>query len=192
MRFPRLLLAAALAAATPALATAAAYEIDARHTQVLFVYSHFGMSNITGRFMEVSGTFDFDPANPAASRIDVTIPIATVSTGVPKLDAHLQSEDFFDAAKYPTATFKSTAVTAAGEGRWNVAGDLTLHGVTQPVTLAVKLNYAGPHPMSQAPSAGFDAATTIKRSDFGITGMLPNVPDEVHIRITMEAKAPKA
>jgi polyisoprenoid-binding protein YceI len=192
MRLHRLLLATALALATPAFAAAAPYEIDARHTQVLFEYSHFGLSHITGRFMEVSGTFDFDPANPAASRIEVAIPIATVSTGVPKLDEHLQSPDFFDAASFPTATFRSTSVTAAGEGRWNVAGELTLHGVTRPVTLAVKVNYAGPHPMSKAPVAGFDATTTIRRSEFGISGMLPNVPDEVRIRITMEAKGPRA
>jgi polyisoprenoid-binding protein YceI len=192
---PRLrtaLLAAALAVAGPAFAAPVPYEIDARHTQVLFVYSHFGLSNITGRFTDVGGTFAFDPADPAASRIEVTIPIASVSTGVPKLDAHMASADMFDAAQFPTATFKSTSVTAAGEGRWNVAGDLTLHGVTKPVTLAVKVNYAGPHPMSKAPVAGFDAATVIKRSDFGITYMLPGVPDEVHIRITMEAKGPKA
>jgi polyisoprenoid-binding protein YceI len=190
MRLRTLVLALALAAA-PAFAAPVAYEIDARHTQVHFTYSHFGLSNISGRFTGVTGTFDFDPADPAASRIVATIPIDTVSTGVDKLDTHLESPDFFDAAKYPTATFTSTAVTAAGAGKWKVAGDFTLHGVTKPVVLDVVVNYAGPHPMNKAPVAGFDATTTIRRSEFGITGMLPNVPDEIAIRITMEARGPK-
>jgi polyisoprenoid-binding protein YceI len=159
---------------------------------VLFTYSHFGLSNITGRFGDVSGTFAFDAANPAASSIQVTIPIASVSMGVPKLDEHLKSPDFFDAAQYPDATFASNAVTAAGEGRWKVAGDLTLHGVTKPVVLDVTVNYVGPHPMNKAPVAGFDATTTIRRSDFGVDRMIPGVPDEVRIRITLEAKGPKA
>jgi polyisoprenoid-binding protein YceI len=187
------LLALALAALSmPAFAATVPYEIDGRHTQVLFTYSHFGLSNITGRFGDVSGTFAFDAANPAASSIKVTIPIASVSMGVPKLDEHLKSPDFFDAAQFPEATFASNAVTAAGEGRWKVAGDLTLHGVTKPVVLDVKVNYVGPHPMNKAPVAGFDATTTIRRSEFGVDRMIPGVPDEVGIRITLEARGPKA
>jgi polyisoprenoid-binding protein YceI len=193
MTFPRApLFALALAlAAAPAVAAPVAYEIDGRHTQVLFTYSHFGLSNITGRFGDVSGTIAFDAADPAASRVDVKIPIASVSTGVPKLDEHLQSPDFFDAARYPTATFTSTAVTAAGEGKWQVAGNLSLHGVTRPAVLDATTNFVGPHPMNKAPVAGFDATTTIKRSEFGVDRMIPGVPDEVRIRITVEAKGPK-
>ena len=186
-----LLLAAALAFAAPASAATAAYEIDGRHTQVHFTWSHFGVSNLSGRFDEVKGTFAFDPANPAASSINVTIPIDSVSTGVAKLDTHLESPDFFDAAQFPEATFASTKVTAAGEGKWKVEGNLTLHGVTKPVVLDVTVNYIGPHPMSKAPVAGFDATTTIKRSDFGISYLLPGVPDDIHIRISMETKGPK-
>ena len=192
LAFRATLLALALTAlSTPVFAAAVPYEIDARHTQVLFTYSHFGLSNITGRFSDVTGTIAFDVANPAASSVNVTIPVDSVSTGVPKLDEHLQSPDFFDAATYPTATFKSTAVTVAGEGHWKVAGDLTLHGVTRPVVLDATTNFVGPHPMSKAPAAGFDATTTIKRSEFGIDGMIPGVPDDVRIRITVEAKGPK-
>jgi polyisoprenoid-binding protein YceI len=189
--FRTALLALALAASAPALAAPVAYEIDSRHTQVFFTYSHFGLSNISGRFDDVKGTIAFDAADPAASRLEVTIPIDTVSTGVAKLDEHLESPDFFDAAKFPTATFTSTSVAAAGEGKWKVAGDLALHGVTRPVVLDVTTNYVGPHPMSKAPVAGFDATTTIKRSEFGIDRMIPGVPDEVAIRITLEAKGPK-
>jgi polyisoprenoid-binding protein YceI len=187
-----LLVLALAALSPPVFAAAVAYEIDARHTQVLFTYSHFGLSNITGRFGDVGGTFAFDAANPAASSIKVTIPIASVSMGVAKLDEHLKSPDFFDAARFPEATFASNAVTAAGEGRWKVAGDLTLHGVTKPVVLDVKVNYVGPHPMNKAPVAGFDATTTIRRSEFGVDRMIPGVPDEVGIRITLEARGPKA
>ena len=193
MRAPRLaILAAALAFAAPAFAATTAYEIDARHTQVFFTYSHFGLSNISGRFTDIGGTFDFDPVKPTDSRITATIPIASIDTGVEKLDAHMQAPDMFDAEKYPTATFTSTSVTGVADNRLKVAGDLTLHGVTRPVVLDVTVNYVGPHPMSKAPAAGFDATTTIKRSDFGIDYMLPGVPDEVSIRITMEAKAKKA
>jgi polyisoprenoid-binding protein YceI len=193
MRAPRLaILAAALALATPAFAATAAYEIDARHTQVFFTYSHFGLSNISGRFTEVGGTFDFDPANPLASRITATIPIDSVSTGVEDLDKHLESPDFFDAAAHPTATFTSTSVKGVADNRLQVAGDLTLHGVTKPVVLDVTVNYVGPHPRNQAPVAGFDATTTIKRSEFGIDRMIPGVPDDIAIRITMEAKGKKA
>jgi polyisoprenoid-binding protein YceI len=189
--FRTALLAFALAASSPAFAATAPYTIDANHTQVFFTYSHFGLSNITGRFDKVEGTFDFDAADPTVSRISVKIPIDTVSMGVPKLDTHLASPDFFDAAQFPHATFTSTSVTAAGAGKLKVAGDLTLHGVTRPVVLDVTVNYVGPHPMNKAPVAGFDATTTIKRSEFGIDGMIPGVPDEVSIRITMEARGPK-
>jgi polyisoprenoid-binding protein YceI len=189
-RTPLLALALALLAA-PALAAPVAYEIDGRHTQVLFTYSHFGLSNITGRFGDIDGTLAYDAADPGKSSVKVTIPIASVSMGVPKLDEHLKSPDFFDAAQFPDATFASTAVTVAGEGQWKVAGNLTLHGVTRPVVLDATTNFVGPHPMNKAPVAGFDATTTIKRSEFGVDRMIPGVPDEVRIRITVEAKGPK-
>jgi polyisoprenoid-binding protein YceI len=186
------LLALALAASGSAVAATVPYTIDARHTQVQFTYNHFGFSNITGRFDAISGTFDFDAADPAASRIAVTIPVDSLSTGVAKLDEHMKSPDMFDAAQFPTAAFTSTKVTADGPGKLNVAGDLTIHGVTRPAVLAVTVNGVGEHPMSHAQMAGFDATTTIKRSDFGIDYMVPDVGDEVRIHITMEAKVPKA
>jgi polyisoprenoid-binding protein YceI len=190
-RAPLLALAFATLSA-PVFAATVPYQIDPGHTQVLFTYSHFGLSHITGRFSDVSGTIDFDAANPASSSVQVTIPIDSLSTGVPKLDAHMKTPDMFDAAKFPTATFTSTSVQAGGEGRWKVAGTLTLHGVSKPVVLDATTNFVGPHPMNQAPAAAFDATATIKRSDFGIAYALPGVPDDVQIRITLEAKAPKA
>jgi polyisoprenoid-binding protein YceI len=150
-----------------------------------------GFSNITGRFDTVQGDFLFDPADPTKSSVSITIPISSMSTGVAKLDEHLQKPDFFDAATFPTATFKSTGVTAAGEGQLKVAGDLTIHGVTRPVVLDVTINKIGEHPMAKVPAAGFDATTTILRSDYGVGGYVPVVGDEVRIDITVEATLAK-
>src|SRR5690606_5108835 len=132
MKLKQFALAGLLALASlPALA-AHTYAIDPTHIQVESTYSHFGFSNITGRFDKVESEFTFDAADPTQSSVKVTIPVDSISTGVAKLDEHLLGADFFDAAKYPTATFTSTGVTVAGEGKLAVAGDLTLHGVTTP------------------------------------------------------------
>jgi polyisoprenoid-binding protein YceI len=189
--FKRLVLASLLALATFSAQAAESYTIDQTHTQVEFTYSHFGFSNITGRFDTVESEFLFDPQDPTQSSVKVTIPMASLSTGVEKLDTHLLSADFFDAEKYPTATFTSTGVTAAGEGRLQVAGDLSIHGVTRPVVLDVTINKIGEHPMAKTPAAGFDARTTIKRSDFGVGNYAPAVSDEVLIEITVESRLAK-
>ena len=192
MSLRTVLLAALLALATPALASPS-YVIDPTHTQVEFTYSHFGFSNITGRFDTVESEFHFDPARPTDARVKVTIPVASLSTGVEKLDQHLLGADFFDAQAFPTATFESTGVTAAGEGKLAVAGDLTIHGVTRPVVLDVTINKLGEHPMRKVPAAGFDARVEIKRSEFGIGNYAPAVSDEVTLEITVEAyQAPAA
>lgn len=188
MKLKQFALAGLFALATlPALA-ADTYTIDPTHTQVEFTYSHFGFSNITGRFDKVESEFTFDAADPTRSSVKVTIPVDSISTGVEKLDGHLLSADFFDAEKYPTATFTSTGVTVAGEGRLAVAGDLTIHGVTKPVVMDVTINKVGDHPMSKKPAAGFDASFDIKRSEFGVGGYAPAVSDEVRIEITVEAQ----
>ena len=189
--FKRLALASLLALATFAAQAADTYTIDPTHTQVEFTYSHFGFSNITGRFDAIESEFLFDPADPTQSSVKVTIPVASISTGVEKLDTHLLSADFFDAEKYPTAIFVSTGVTAAGEGQLKVAGDLTIHGITRPVVLDVTVNKVGEHPMAKTPAAGFDARTVIKRSDFGVGGYAPAVSDEVTIEITVESRLAK-
>ena len=184
------LLAAAFAAA-PAFA-ADAYKVDENHTQVLFSYSHFGMSHITGHFENVEGDFLFDAKDPTKSSIQVTVPIDTVSVGVKALDDELKSDMFFDAGQFPTATFQSTTVTSSGKDKLTVNGDLTIHGVTKPVSFDVTVNKVGTHPMRGVPAAGFDATATIKRSDFGVSKYVPNVSDEVTLHITMEAFMPKA
>jgi polyisoprenoid-binding protein YceI len=180
------------AAAAPAVAAPVEYVFDPTHTQIEFTYSHLGFSNITGRFDTVEGKLVYDPENPSASSAEATLQIASLDTGVDKLDAHLKASDFFDAEKFATATFKSTAVAAAGEGKLSLTGDLTIHGVTRPVTFDVTINKIAEHPMRKVPSAGFDATATIKRSDFGVGNYAPAISDEVTIEITVEANAPPA
>ena len=190
--FKRTLLVLALGLlGNAAFAKTTPYEIDSNHTQVQFTYNHFGFSDITDRFMQVTGEFNLDAADPTKSSISVSIPIAGLDTGVAKLDEHLKSPDFFDAAKFPTATFKSTKVEAAGTGKLKVSGDLTIHGVTKPVVLDVTINRIGEHPMMKVPSAGFDASVTLSRSDFGMANYVPAVSDAVKLQITMEAHAAK-
>ena len=184
-------LAAALAMVSSAAFAADPYQIDPNHTQVEYTYTHFGFSHITGHLNKVEGDFLFDAKDPTKSSIQVSIPIDTISVGVPDLDKELVSPAFFDAAKFPTATFQSTAVTSTGANKLAVAGDLTIHGVTKPVTLDVTVNKIGMHPMRGVAAAGFDATATIKRSDFGVALYVPNMSDEVTLHITMEAFAPK-
>ena len=187
----RLVLATLIAAASFSAQAADKYDIDPTHTQVQFTYNHMGFSNITGRFDEVGGEFLFDAADPSKSSVSITIPVASISTGVDKLDEHLLKADFFDAAQFPTATFKSTGIVAAGAGKWAVAGDLTIHGVTRPVVLDVTLNGMGEHPMRKVPAVGFDASARIKRSEFGVGAYVPAVGDEVTLSITVEATQAK-
>ncbi len=167
---------------------AAQYIINDRHTQVTFTYTHMGFSHISGRLTQPSGHFEFDPAAPANSSIDVDLPMSSLSFGIPALDNDLKGESFLDVEKFPTAHFKSNKVTVLGKDKLAVAGDLTIHGVTQPVVFDVTINGIGPHPMYKVPAVGFDASATIKRSDFGVGGMLKAATDEVQLHITMEAQ----
>lgn len=187
----RTLTAALLASAfvAPALAAPTTYTLDPTHTQILFTYSHMGFSNITGRFDASEGTLVYDPENPSASSIEISTQISSVTTGVAKLDEHLKSADYFDAASFPTATFKSTKVEAAGDGKLTVTGDLSIRGKTQPATFQVTLNKAGEHPMAKVPAIGFDATGNIDRSSFGIEKFVAATGPEVKLAITVEARA---
>jgi polyisoprenoid-binding protein YceI len=168
------------------------YKLDPNHTMVLFSWNHFGYSNPTADFGLGEGTLVFDEQHPAQSSVEVTLPLANLDTHVPALDKHLKEADFFDADKYATVTFKSTKVQPVGARKFKVTGDLTVHGVTRPVVLDATLNKVGPHPMTKAQAIGFDATATLKRSDFGIGAYVPNVSDEIKIRITTEGAVPKA
>jgi len=185
-------LALALAASFAATAAPVEYKLDPNHTVVLASWNHFGYSHPSANFGHADGTLLYDADDVTKSSVEVTLPLSGLDTFVPKLDEHLRSADFFDAAKYPDITFKSTMVHDMGGGKLMIMGDLAVHGVTKPVTLDATLNKTGPHPMTKAPTVGFDATTTIKRSDFGVGGYVPMVSDEISIRITTEASVQAA
>ena len=194
----RVLVAAAVALAstaaltsTVAFAAPLTYKIDANHTDVVASWSHFGFSNPIAHFGKVDGSITYDAAKVSASKVEVTLPLSGLNSHVGDFDDHLRSDDFFDAEKYPNITFKSTSVKAAGEGKLMVVGDLTIKGISKQVTLDVTINKVGMQPIAKREAAGFNATTTIKRSDFGLGKYAPNVSDEVKLTITTEAIVPK-
>jgi len=184
-------LVAALAAA-PAFAAPVTYKLDPSHTIVLAQWSHLGFSNPSANFGDVEGTLVYDADNVAASSVEVTLPLSGLQSFTEKFNEHLRSADFFDAARFPVATFKSTKVEAAGEGKLKVTGDLTVKDNTRPVVLDVTLNKAGEHPMSKSQAIGFDASATLSRTEFGVGAYVPMVSDEIRLRITTEGSVPKA
>jgi polyisoprenoid-binding protein YceI len=166
------------------------WNIDPPHTAAQFSVRHLGISTVRGSFTKVSGSVQYDPANPSKTTIDATIDAASVDTRVEKRDNDLRSPNFFDAAKYPTLTFKSKRVDVAGTGKLKVTGDLTMHGVTKEVTLDVD----GPSAALKDPHGnqhmGASATTTINRKDFGVNGARTAVGDDVSITIDMELVQP--
>ena len=186
-----LLVAALFAFAGSAFAAPVTYKIDPGHTNVLASWDHFGFSNPSLNFGQADGTLVYDAENVSNSSVQVTLPFTGVSALADQFYDHLAGDKWFDAAKYPNATFKSTKVEAAGEGKLKVTGDLTIKDITKPVVLDVHLNKVGEHPMAKVPAIGFDATATVKRSDFGVGAYAPMVSDEVTLRITTEATASK-
>ena len=183
-------IAAAMAAASlSAAASGITYKLDPDHTNVIASWSHFGYSHPSANFGAADGSVVYDAANPEKSSVEVRLPLSRLDTFVPALDEHLKAADFFDVAKFPAATFKSTKVEALGKGRFKVMGTLTIKGIGKPVTLDAKLNNVGIHPMTKQESIGFDATATIKRSDFGMGAYAPAVSDEITLRITTEGAA---
>lgn len=174
---------AQIASKDPNAVKAGAYQVEAYHTQVGFSLSHFGFTNYSGYFSNASGALTLDPANLALTRLDVTVPISSLLTTVSALDSQLKGDQWFDAAKFPAATFVSTRITRTGDDTATVVGDLTLHGVTKPVTLKVRLVGSGNDPILKAFAVGFEATGDINRSDFGIKQYLPLVGDDVTLTI---------
>ena len=170
--------------APPAAVQPGTYAIEASHARVLFAVNHLGFSTWYGDFSQASGTLVLDPKTPANSHVEISVPTASVSTTNAVLDGELKSPDWFDAVKFPTIAFKSTKVTATAANRAEVQGDLTLHGVTRPVTLTATFNAAGANPMNKAYTVGFEVTGKIKRSDFGVTRYVPAVGDEVTLIIS--------
>ena len=183
-------LAAALAAASPALA-AETYSFDKAHTTVGFQVRHI-VTNVGGKFNDFTGTIQVDRAKPESSSVEFTIQAASINTNEPKRDEHLRSADFFDVATHPTVTFKSTSIKANGKDSWLVTGDLTMRGVTKQVTLPVTFLGEGKDPWGNE-KMGFETAITVNRKDYGINwnkaldqgGLL--VGDEVKVEISVEA-----
>jgi polyisoprenoid-binding protein YceI len=180
--------AAPAAPAKIELATAAAgdYAIDPTHTNVFFRVAHLGFSGYMGRFNKIEGKVALDPKDLSKTALDVTIDAASIDINHEKLAAEIRDKDVLDVAAHPTITFKSTKLDQKDGTHGTITGDLTLHGVTKPVTLEVTLNGVGPHPMNQKPTMGFSATGTIKRSDFGVAKWLPNVGDSVQLIIETE------
>jgi len=183
----RLALATALAAfAVTAQATPSTYNIDNSHTYPHFTYSHLGYSIQTHKFDKTRGkvVMDFDAKTGSA---DVTIDATSVNTGFALFNEHLQGPDYFDTAKYPTITFKSNSMKFKGNTPVSLTGDLTVKGVTQPVTLEITHFKCMPHPMLKAPACGANATTKVKRSDFNMGKGVPFVSDEITLTLAIEA-----
>jgi polyisoprenoid-binding protein YceI len=202
MRRTPTLLALGLLLATPAAAQTSdgpttdptqvrpgAYVLDPAHGKITWSLSHLGYSTYYGQITDVAGQATLDPKEPAKSRLSVTVGIDSVSGLNPKLDAHLKTPDFFDAQKFPTATFTATSVEPTSPTTARILGDLTLRGVTKPVALDATFNQAGISPVDKRYTVGFDGRTVIKRSDFGINAFLPILGDEVTLRLEGEFKA---
>ena len=185
--FKRTLLAAALAlASTTAFADPVTYGLDPTHTNVVASWNHLGFSHPVMHFGDAEGTLVYDAEDVGASSVTVTLPVAGLDGFTDAFNQHLLSAELFDAAKYPQITFASTRVEAAGEDRLKITGDLTIKGITRPVVLDATLNGRGEHPKAGREAIGFDATTTVKRSEFGLGYAVPAVSDEVVLRITTE------
>lgn len=167
-------------------AASGSYKLDNSHANVVFKVSHLGYSGYIGRFNKISGTLEFDAAAPEKSGVSVTIDVASVDTNNAKLEEELRGADYFNANRWPNITFTSTSIQKTGEHTGTITGDLTFMGVTKPVTLAANFNGAGKNPFSNVPMIGFSATTSFKRSDFGMTKLVPAVSDEVSLIIEAE------
>ncbi len=176
-----------LLSGTQAMAAAETYEFDKAHTQILFFVSHLGFSMSQGEFHDYDGQIVLDRENPENSSVEVVIKTESIDMDDEKWDAHMKDPDFFNVEKFPEMTFKSTGIEVAGEDTAKMTGDLTILGVTKPVVLDVKHNKSGHHPYSGKWVAGFSASTIVKRSEFGMNYGVPNVGDDVEVRIEVEA-----
>ena len=181
--------AALSAAAAPAFAAEVAYALDPAHTETTFVIDRFGFTSVLGIFAKSEGVIWLDEASPEKSRVEATVTVDSVFTGDATRDQHLKGERWLNAAKNPTMTFKSTKVEKTGDATAKVTGDMTIMGVTQPVTLNVKLNKIGSAPNNQKKQAGFTITGQVSRKAFGSAGAAGIIGDTVDIRIETLAVA---
>lgn len=170
--------------ADPSRVAAGTYTVDNHHAQIQWTVNHFGFNDYFGIFGQPTGSLTIDPAKPNDAKVSVTIPVTELATSRADLTKHMLTPDFLDATKFPTATFESTKVVATGNTA-KVTGNLTLLGVTKPVTLDATFSGAGNNPMTKKATVGFHGTTTLKRSDFGMTKFVPFVSDDVKIAISI-------
>ena len=182
--------AMSLTLASAAQAEPVTYMLDASHSQIVFSYNHLGFSTTTGMFSGFEGTIELDAENPSASSVEVSFPAQSLITGWPAREGHFLSEDFFDSDANPLVTFTSTAIEVIGDNTGMITGDLTMNGITKSVVLDATMNQLAVHPVANLPWAGFDATTTLLRSDFDMGQFAPFVGDEIAISISIEAMVP--
>lgn len=168
---------------------AGTYVVDANHTQVVWSVDHFGFSRLYGMVGSMSGELQIDPARPSQAKVQIDIPLSGLTISSPGFAKHLQTPDLFDTAKFPTARFVSRSVAVRGQ-QATIVGDLTLRGVTKPLTLQARFHGAGANPMNKKPTVGFSATGRLKRSDFGLGYAVPAVSDEVKLEITAAFEKP--
>jgi polyisoprenoid-binding protein YceI len=167
------------------------YVLDASHGKITWSVRHLGFSTYIGQVTGTAAKLKLDPKNLGASNLDATVDMNTIGSLNGELDKQLKSAAFFDVAKFPQASFKSSGIKQTGERTADIAGDLTLHGVTKPIVIHATFNQAGPFPMNKIYSVGFDGAATIKRSEFGVSYGVPMVSDDITLRFEAEFKPDK-
>lgn len=160
------------------------YAVEPLHTRVQFTLSHMGFTDWYGDFAGVSGTLQLDPTKPSASKVEITIPVASVSTTSAKVDGELKEAAWFGAAQYPEIRFVSDRVVPAGASAAKIYGTLTFHGVSKPIMLEAAFHGAGVNPIDKSYTVGFNATGTLKRSDYGVAAYVPLIGDEVTLRIS--------
>jgi polyisoprenoid-binding protein YceI len=170
----------------PAKVPAGAYVFDGSHTSAAARVSHLGFTATTVMFDKIDGGFTYDPAKPETSKLNVTIDTSTLSSGFALRDTHLKGEKWFNTMAHPTITFTADRLVMTGVNTADIPGNLTILGVTKPITLKAKFNGVGEN-MRKAVTVGLEATTTLKRSDFGMTSSIPAIGDEATIQIDVEA-----
>ena len=190
-RLARMALAASLASfAAGAMAAwdvpSGEYGLDKTHAYITISYSHLGFSNPHVGFDSFDVNLNADSENPENSKVEVLIDATSVNSRVESFNGHLNGKNFFDTANFPAITFKSTSIKSTGESTFDVTGDLTIKGITKPVTLAATINKAADHPMRKVPTIGVSATAKVSRSEWGLSRAVPNVGDEVTLMIEVE------
>ena len=160
------------------------YKVDPVHSSVVFSIKHNGVTNFYGAFKEISGTVSFDAADSSKSSVELTVPVESIDTRSEKRDQHLKSPDFFNAKQFPTITFKSSKIEGSGDS-YKISGDLTIHGVTKPITADFKRGADGKGGQGKTTGGG-EARFTIKRSDYDMKFMVGPLGDDVNIILSLE------